>query len=392
MSAWAIIAAAGSGSRMGGDKVKTLQILGGRACICYSVEKLKRHCEGVIIAARASDILSYKDALSRNGLTADAYVLGGETRRDSVRNALAKLPEDCDLVLVHDGARPLLSDELILRVMDSARRLGSGVPALMITDTVKRVNLQGQSVDSLERRMLRTVQTPQAFHRTIIQSAYDEVDGMASDDASMVEQLGLPVHLVEGDPHNIKLTLPGDLERAEELLRGSMLPRVGLGYDMHRLVEGRPLILCGVEIPHEKGLMGHSDADVALHALIDALLGSVGLHDIGHQFPDSDPQYKGISSLALLQKTLQLLRGRGVLPYNVDITLALERPKLRPHILAMKEQLSRALAIPLHRVSVKATTTEGLGPEGRGEGVSARAVALVHTAPFEHVQTNMEDR
>lgn len=381
MSVWAIIAAAGSGSRMGGDKVKTLQILGGRACICYSVEKLKRHCEGVIIAARASDILSYKDALARNGLAADAYVQGGETRRDSVKNALQKLPEDCELVLVHDGARPLVSDELILRVIDSARRRGSGVPALLLTDSVKRVNLEGQSVDTLERRNLRTVQTPQAFHRTIIQSAYAEMDGMASDDASMVEQLGLPVHLVEGDPHNIKLTLPGDLERAEELLRGSMLPRVGQGYDIHRLVEGRPLKLCGLSIPYEKGLLGHSDADVALHALIDALLGAAGLMDIGQQFPDSEPEFEGISSMLLLEKTLKLLRGRGVLPYNVDITIALEKPKLAPHVPEMKQLLATALSIPLHRVSIKATTTEGLGPEGRGEGISARAVALVHTSP-----------
>ena len=381
MSAWAIIAAAGSGSRMGGDKVKTLQLLGGRACICYSVEKLKRHCEGVIIAAREVDILSYKDALAKNGLTADAYVLGGETRRDSVKNALDRLPEDCDLVLVHDGARPLVSDDLIKRVMDSARRLGSGVPALMMTDSIKRVNLQGQSVDTLERRMLRTVQTPQAFHRTILQSAYAEVDGMASDDASMVEQLGLPVHLVEGDPHNIKLTLPGDLERAEELLRGSMLPRVGIGYDMHRLVEDRRLILSGVDIPFEKGLQGHSDADVALHALIDALLGAAGLSDIGHHFPDSDPRFKGADSTGLLTESLKLLRQRGVLPYNVDITIALERPRLAPYIDQMKAHLAEALSIPLHRVSVKATTTEGLGPEGRGEGISARAVALVHTSP-----------
>ena len=223
MSVWAIIAAAGSGSRMGGDKVKTLQILGGRACICYSVERLRPHVDGIIIAARQADILSYKEALSLHGLSADAYVLGGQNRKDSVRSALKALPEDCDLVLVHDGARPLLSQALIERVLESARRFGSGVPALPITDTVKRINMDGQSVDSLERQPLRTVQTPQAFHRTLIQSAYDEVDGMAPDDASLVEQLGVPVHLVPGEVNNIKLTCRGP-GAAEEILRAACCP------------------------------------------------------------------------------------------------------------------------------------------------------------------------
>lgn len=379
MSVWAIIAAAGSGSRMGGDRVKTLQILGGRACICYSVEKLRKHCDGVIIAARESDILSYKDALSRHGLSADAYVLGGQNRRESVSHAIKALPDDCDLVLVHDGARPLLSEDLIIRVMESARRHGSGVPALPITDTVKRVNLEGQSVDTLERLPLRTVQTPQGFHRTLLESAYDEVDGLAPDDASLVEQLGLPVHLVTGDVNNIKLTVPGDLERAEEILRGSLLPRVGLGYDVHRLVEGRKLRLCGLEIPHDKGLLGFSDADVGLHALIDALLGAAGLGDIGHQFPDTDPQYEGADSLKLLDKALELLRLQGVMPFNVDICITAERPRLAPYVPQMRSILAQALTLPEGRVSIKATTTEGLGFEGRGEGISAHAIVLLHT-------------
>lgn len=378
MSVWAIIAAAGSGSRMGGDKVKTLQILGGRACICYSVERLRPHVDGIIIAARQADILSYKEALSLHGLSADAYVLGGQNRKDSVRSALKALPEDCDLVLVHDGARPLLSQALIERVLESARRFGSGVPALPITDTVKRINMDGQSVDSLERQPLRTVQTPQAFHRTLIQSAYDEVDGMAPDDASLVEQLGVPVHLVPGEVNNIKLTLPGDLERAEEILRGSLLPRVGIGYDVHRLAAGRRLVLCGMEIPFEKGLLGHSDADVAVHALMDALLGAAGLQDIGQQFPDSDAAYEGIDSLLLLQQTLKLLSGQGLMPFNADIVIVAEKPKLAPYVPAMRERLAGALKLPEGRVSVKATTSEGLGFEGRGEGISARAVVMIH--------------
>lgn len=378
MRVWAIIAAAGSGSRMGGDKVKTLQILGGRACICYSVERLRPHVDGIIIAARACDILSYQEALSLHGLSADAYVLGGDNRKDSVRNALKALPEDCELVLVHDGARPLVSEDLILRVLDSARKYGSGVPALPLTDTVKRVNLAGQSVDTLERQPLRTVQTPQAFHRTLLQSAYDEVDGMAPDDASLVEQLGIPVHLVAGEVNNIKLTLPGDLERAEEILRGSLLPRVGIGYDIHRLAAGRRLVLCGVTIPFDRGLEGHSDADVAVHALIDALLGAAALGDIGQHFPASDAQYENADSMGLLQEILQLLRHHGVMPFNVDLVIAAEKPRLAPYVHQMRESLAQALTLPEGRVSIKATTTEGLGPEGRGEGISARAVVLLH--------------
>ncbi|NLD34256.1 MAG: 2-C-methyl-D-erythritol 2,4-cyclodiphosphate synthase [Clostridiales bacterium] len=377
MSCWAIIAAAGSGSRMGGDTVKTLQKLQGRAVICYSVERLGRACDGVMLCAREEDIPAYRQAVEEAGLRVDRYVLGGLTRRDSVRNALNSLPEDCDLVLVHDGARPLVSDALIERVKHSAAKYGSGVPALPVTDTVKRVNVQGLGVETLQRSVLRTVQTPQGFHRKLLVNAHREVIGPASDDASLVEQLDIPVHLVEGDMDNIKLTLPGDLERAEALLEGRRQPRVGLGFDVHRLVQGRLLVLGGVNIPHEKGLLGHSDADVATHALIDALLGAAALGDIGQHYPDTDERWRGADSVELLRDTVRTLGEKGFHPYNADITIAAQAPRLLPHVPQMRANLARAMGLPPDRVSVKATTTEELGFEGRGEGISARAVALI---------------
>lgn len=378
MSLWAIIAAAGSGSRMGGDRVKTLQTLAGRAVISYSVEALQQVCRGIIIAAREEDIPAFQQALAQDGLEVDAYVKGGSQRRHSVENALRALPADCDLVLVHDGARPLCGQALIRRVADSARLHGSGVPALPLLDTVKRVDEQGLGVETLDRQTLRQVQTPQGFKRELLERAYSLVKGPATDDASLVEALGEPVHLVMGDMNNIKLTLPGDLERAQGILCGPQPPRVGFGFDVHRLVAGRPLILGGVAIPYEKGLLGHSDADVAIHALIDALLGAAGLLDIGSQFPDSDTRYKGISSLELLRKTHLLLSNAGFMPYNADITIAAQAPKLAPFVPQMRSHLAACLKIPEGMVSIKATTTEGLGFEGEGLGISARAVALVH--------------
>ena len=378
MSLWAIIAAAGSGSRMGGDRVKNLQTLAGRAVISYSVEALQQVCRGIVIAARKEDIPAFQQALAQDGLIVDIYVKGGSERRHSVENALHALPPDCDFVLVHDGARPLCSRVLIGRVVDSARQHGSGVPALPLLDTVKRVDEQGLAVETLDRQTLRQVQTPQGFRRDLLERAYSRILGPATDDASLVEALGEPVHLVMGDIDNIKLTLPGDLERAQTILRGPQPLRVGFGYDVHRLVEGRALILGGVSIPYDKGLLGHSDADVATHALIDALLGAAGLADIGSQFPDSDARYKGISSLELLKNTCLLLSNAGYMPYNADITIAAQAPKLAPFTQLMRGRLAGCLQIPENRVSVKATTTEGLGFEGEGLGISARAVVTVH--------------
>ena len=385
MSCFAIIAAGGSGSRMGGAAVKTLQTLGGRPVICCSAAPFSGLCDGLIVSARAEDIPLIRRAMEKEDIPVHAYVEGGRDRSESVKNALLALPDVCRTVLVHDGARPMVSERLIRAVIDSATRYGSGVPALPVSDTVKRVDESGRAFETLDRSALRAVQTPQGFDRRLLEEAYMKQSGPATDDASLVEALGMPVYLVEGERHNIKLTYPGDIEEAEAILSPQQLPRVGLGYDVHRLAEGRQLILCGVEIPHDKGLLGHSDADVGAHALTDALLGACAMGDIGAHFPDTDERFRGADSLGLLREAVRRMAERGFAPYNCDITIAAQRPRLLPYIPRMRENLARALGIPMDRVSVKATTTERLGFEGRGEGISAQAAAMVTHRPHTEI-------
>ena len=255
------------------------------------------------------------------------------------------------------------------------RKYGSGVAATPVTDTIKRVGADDIVADTPPRGQLRAVQTPQGFSRALLCRAHAEIAQRCTDDAALVEQLGVPVHLCPGSPHNLKLTTPEDIALAEFYLSG--MPRIGHGYDAHRLVEGRRFILGGVDIPHEKGLLGHSDADVLLHAIADALLGAAALGDIGRHFPDKDPQYEGISSLILLQKTAEILRNHGFAPMNIDATVIAQRPKLAPHIDQMRENIAAALSLSEEAVSVKATTSEHMGFEGEELGISAHAVAMI---------------
>jgi len=288
---------------------------------------------------------------------------------------LKKLPADCDTVLVHDGARPLVDDATIERVIASVRLHGSGIASTPLTDTIKQADADGGVTATPDRSTLRAVQTPQGFSRALLERAHREITVRCTDDAALVSALGERVFLTPGSPRNIKLTTQEDLYMAEYYLIG--LPRVGHGYDAHRLVEGRRLILGGTEIPYEKGLLGHSDADVLVHAVIDALLGACALGDIGGHFPDSDPRYKGISSLYLLEEAAKILHQNGFSVRNVDATVIAQRPKLAAHIPQMRRNIAAALGIGEAMVSVKATTTEGMGFEGAGEGISAHAVALV---------------
>ncbi len=378
MSAWAVIAAAGDGTRMGAGRSKTLTGILGEPAICRAVRAFRDSCEGIVLAVRADEQALFEEALGREGLRADRYCPGGKDRRGSVANALRELPADCDIVLIHDGARPLVSAELIRRVIRSAEEFGSGVPALPVTDTVKEVDALGRAVRTVDRARLRTVQTPQAFRRGLLQEAYAREAGRdVTDDAGLLEAQGIPVHLVEGDADNIKLTVPGDLAAAERIAGPACVPRVGTGYDAHRLVPGRPLILGGVRVPFDKGLLGHSDADVAVHALIDALLGACALGDIGTHFPDSDETYRGVSSLELLRKTRDILAAKGFRPCGADITIVAQRPRLSEQVPRMRLNIASALSLSPDLLSVKATTTEGMGFEGRGEGIGAHAVATV---------------
>ena len=378
MSIWSVLLSGGSGTRMGCAGNKTLLPLLGESAVCHALRTLRRHCDGVVMVIRPVDEKDIRAALMQSHLSVEKIVYGGADRQESVCNGLAALPDDCDIVLVHDGARPLVDDETMRNVISSVRQYGSGIASTPVTDTFKQVDENGIAVATPDRNFLRAVQTPQGFKKDLLLRAHQEIKERCTDDAALVSQLGVPVHLCEGSRRNIKLTTPEDITMAEHYL--NVFPRIGHGYDAHRLVEGRKFILGGVDIPYEKGLLGHSDADVLLHAITDALLGAAAMGDIGKHFPDKDPQYKGISSLLLLEKAVALLRENGFAPLNIDATVICQRPKLAPHIPQMRINIARACGLEIDCVSVKATTTEGMGFEGEGQGVSTHAVALIKSA------------
>lgn len=377
MSTWSILLSGGSGTRMGCAGNKTLLLLG-ESVLCRALRTLRRHCDGVVLVIRAVDEQEIKNALAQSKLSVDKIVYGGADRQESVYHGLMALPEECDIVLVHDGARPLVDDATVENVIASVRKYGSGIASTPVTDTFKQVDANNVAIATPDRNFLRAVQTPQGFKKDLLLRAHHEIKERCTDDAALVSTLGVPVYLCEGSRRNIKLTIPEDIAMAEYYL--DIPPRIGHGYDAHRLVEGRKLILGGVDIPYEKGLLGHSDADVLLHAITDALLGAAALGDIGKHFPDSDPQYKGISSLLLLEAAVKLLREKGFEPTNIDATILCQRPKLAPHIPMMRENIARATGLALDSVSVKATTTEGMGFEGEGSGISTHAVVMLRSA------------
>lgn len=373
MKACGIVVAAGSGSRMGGSTNKALMMLAGSPLFLYALRALAPVCAQLILVVQEQEREAFRQALAGQGLPEVLLVPGGATRRHSVENALARVNTDCELVLVHDAARPLASARLVEDVVAAAEEHGAAVPALAVDDTL-RYSQDGHS-HTVSREGLYRVQTPQGFHTQLLKKAYAYSDEAATDDAGLVERLGHPISLVAGEARNLKITRQEDYALAQLYLGGST--RVGLGFDTHRLVEGRPLILGGVHIPHDKGLLGHSDADVALHALTDALLGACALGDIGRHFPDNQAQYKGADSLELLKAAVRILSDHGYAPLQCDLVILAQAPKLAPHIEAMRARIASALGLPTGAVSLKATTTEGLGPEGRGEGISAQAIAQV---------------
>ncbi len=377
---YAIILAGGSGSRMGAARNKVLLELQGKPVITRSVDAFTGLVEGIVLVSRPEDIPDMQAAMKAAGV-AVTIVPGGDTRQASVWNGLCALPADCTHVLIHDGARCLVDEGTIRRCMASVEAHGTGVAAIPAIDTIKQVDAENVVTATPDRSQLRAVQTPQGFTLDIIRRAHESAQQagfLGTDDASLVERMGLPVRLTEGDRRNIKLTTPEDMIMAEAFL-GRSFPtlRVGQGYDVHRLVADRTLILCGVEIPHTLGLLGHSDADVALHALMDAMLGALALGDIGKHFPDTDEQYRGISSMRLLEHVVALLAEKHARVTNCDVTIIAQKPKLLPYIPQMQHNVAAALNLPVDRVNIKATTTERLGFEGREEGISAQAICLV---------------
>jgi 2-C-methyl-D-erythritol 4-phosphate cytidylyltransferase/2-C-methyl-D-erythritol 2,4-cyclodiphosphate synthase len=378
-----VVVAAGRSERMGGVE-KMLAPLAGEPLLLHSVRPFDR-CEAVheIVVVTREDLEDpVRRLLERAGVgKLRAVVRGGETRTESARNGFAALSEEPEVVLVHDGARPLVSAALIARVAGAAAEEGAAVPGVVPVSTIKRER-GGRSAGTVDRDTLREAQTPQGFRREVLARAFADAlrDGFhGTDEAACVERSGAPVALVPGERTNLKVTVPEDLLLAEVLLGGVVLTdvRVGSGYDVHRLVKGRPLLLGGVDVPHDHGLEGWSDADVLAHAVCDALLGGASLGDIGDWFPDTDPRWKGASGTDLLTRTVEILRGVGYVPRNVDATVRAQAPRLAPHRRRMIENLARALGLAEDRVSVKFTTTEGLGFEGTGQGISATAVALL---------------
>jgi 2-C-methyl-D-erythritol 4-phosphate cytidylyltransferase/2-C-methyl-D-erythritol 2,4-cyclodiphosphate synthase len=324
-----------------------------------------------------------------------AVVAGGRRRQDSVANAQARVSRASDIVVVHDAARPFVRRDLIERTIDAAAAYGAAIAAVPVRDTVKQAGaalVDGSPViqATLRRDEIFLAQTPQAFRREILEAAFRDAGALdATDEAMIAERAGVQVHLVAGDPENVKVTTADDLERARartllaseaETGTGASGPhtlRVGTGYDLHPLSAGRPLILGGVRIPFELGLDGHSDADILCHAVTDAVLGAAAAGDIGRLFPDTDRRWEGADSVTLLEKAVDHLHQKGYRVVNVDATVVAQRPKLLPHIDGMRTNLARALQVPLDQVSVKGKTNEQMDSTGRGESMACHAIALV---------------
>ena len=381
----AVLVAAGSSTRMGFDKLSF--DLGGETVVQRSIRAFAE-CplvsEIVLVAGKNRAFLEQQAGACTKPVQ---VVQGGATRAESAKNGV--LAAHGELVAVHDAARPFVSQAVITAALEAAAACGAAAPAVPVKDTVKRaVRGDGKTVpehcmvtDTPDRSTLYAVQTPQCFDRAAYLAALEELDAekarLVTDDCSLFELTGRPVQLTQGDYANLKITTREDLPRPEQKEEHKM--RIGHGYDVHRLVEGRKLILGGVEVPFEKGLLGHSDADVLAHAVMDAVLGAAALGDIGQHFPYNDPAYSGADSLKLARRVAEILKEHGFRIENIDATLLCQRPKLAPHIPAMRRNLADAFGLPVDAVSVKATTEEHLGFTGEGLGIAAHAVALIET-------------
>jgi 2-C-methyl-D-erythritol 4-phosphate cytidylyltransferase/2-C-methyl-D-erythritol 2,4-cyclodiphosphate synthase len=379
MATYAVIVAAGRGTRFGGTLPKQYLPLGNGTVLRHAVAAFATHprVAGVQVVIRVEDRPIFDQAVS--GLAVLPPVPGGAERQDSARlglEALAAREPSC--VLIHDGARPFPDTGLIDRVIGALDSAPAAIPALPLGDTIKRVE-DGVIRETVDRSRLWRAQTPQGFHFQPILAAHRAAAGcILTDDAAVAEAAGIAPIIVAGSEDNLKVTTAQDLAAAERLLASRLGDvRVGQGFDVHGFGPGDHVVICGIEIPHQGGLVGHSDADVGLHALTDALLGAIGAGDIGMHFPPSDPRWRGARSDQFLRHAADLVRERGGSIAAVDVTVICERPKIGPHRTPMIERVAAILDIAADRVSVKATTTERLGFTGRGEGIAAQAVATV---------------
>jgi 2-C-methyl-D-erythritol 4-phosphate cytidylyltransferase/2-C-methyl-D-erythritol 2,4-cyclodiphosphate synthase len=377
----AVIAAGGRGLRFGGAQPKQFLSLGGRSILEWSVDVF-RACDVVsdLVVALPPEVANDPPASLLSPGKPLEIVAGGERRQDSVGNAFARVRGRADIVVIHDAARPFVTDDTIRRTVVAAVETGAAIAALAARDTVKRAGANGIVTATLPRDEIYLAQTPQAFRTSVLKEALAlGVD--ATDEAMLAEQAGHVVRIVEGDPRNLKITTAADLAMAERLLgrssSASATMRVGNGYDLHRLVAGRPLILGGVTIPFDKGLLGHSDADAICHAVIDAVLGAAGAGDIGRHFPDTDPAWKGANSLDLLRQAMTIVTNAGFAVGNVDVVVIAQKPKLVPYVDTIRTNLAAALQCDASQVSVKGKTNEGVDSMGVGESIATHAVALL---------------
>jgi 2-C-methyl-D-erythritol 4-phosphate cytidylyltransferase/2-C-methyl-D-erythritol 2,4-cyclodiphosphate synthase len=371
----ALIVAAGQGTRSGEGAPKQYRMIAGKSVLAHAIDALADHpgvdAVQVVIGPGQED--AYRNAIGARDLPPP--VIGGATRRESVANGLAAIGGD--LVLIHDAARPFVPGEVVDRLLATLANHAGAVPVLTVVDTIVRVDaMLGEIVP---RDALRRVQTPQAFRLEAIRTAHASwpKNCEATDDAQMMRAAGQDVAIVEGSAMLEKLTFPADFAAAEQHLSGRLVSRTGLGFDVHAFAAGDSIWLGGVEIPHSRALSGHSDADVALHALTDALLGTIGAGDIGTHFPPSDPQWRGAASWRFLDHARQLIIQAGGRIDHVDLTIICEEPKVGPHRPAIRARIAELLGLQEGKVSVKATTTESLGFTGRREGIAAQAVATV---------------
>jgi 2-C-methyl-D-erythritol 4-phosphate cytidylyltransferase/2-C-methyl-D-erythritol 2,4-cyclodiphosphate synthase len=380
MHVTAIIAAAGSGSRVGSAKPKQMLDIGGGTMLQHSVKAFLVHprISDVIVVMPAGATLTLA-GVDPARVPAVRVVAGGERRQDSVANAFDHVGASSDVVLIHDAARPFVTPGLIDRTIDAAMSHGAAIAALQSRDTVKRV-AGGVIRETIPRETVYLAQTPQGFRREVLAAAVaaGRSGAEGTDEAALAERAGYQVHVVDGDPGNVKITTADDLEAARQRMGqpgAAGLQRVGTGYDLHRLVEGRTLVVGGVVIPFDRGALAHSDGDVACHAATDAILGAASLGDIGRHFPDSDPKWKDADSLELLRGAARLVREQGYEIGNVDVTVILERPKIKDVVEEMRTRMAAAMTIDRACVSLKGKTNEGVDAVGRGEAIAAHAIA-----------------
>lgn len=376
MAVTALIVAAGKGDRLGGGLPKQFRSLGGKPVLRWAVEPFLHHPAisdvRVVIAPGQQE----EAAEALRGVDIGPFVEGGAERADSVRSGLSAV--ESDAILIHDAARPFCPSSVIDRLVASLEFHEGAAPVLPVGDTLARASQIIE--DPVERAGLVRVQTPQAFRTEALRRAYAGWSGASpTDETTVLRAAGMSVGAVAGDPALEKLTSAADWARAEQWLAGSLVPTTGMGFDVHAFGGEGPIMLGGISVPHSRGLAGHSDADVVLHAITDALLGAVGFGDIGEHFPPSDPQWKGASSDLFLRHVAELIRSDGAIIDHVDCTIIAEEPKVGPHRAAMRQRIADILEIRLDQISVKATTTEGLGFTGRREGIAAQALASVRT-------------